>query len=312
MRAANLAFSVLLLSVVSLHDSANAFAQAFPNPVEVKFAAEVPLLECGGTPCVEAKIGNGRTLKMVIDTGNVDSVLETALAKDAGLQPAGKLPAGAPTGMFRTVIPSIAVGGVNLENVPAMAMVLGDMISQNQMPAVDGTLAYTAFKDRIVQLDFAARKLRISEVLTMPAKCAGACDKISFIKFGNDGPPIVVANGFEINGHAISAQVDTMYTGALLVYTASIEKLQLVDAAKTTKSRDFPLTDGGVTMKEATANKEGFHGMNLGPRIPLVYFPTPDVHEPDGLFDATVGLEMFYNAVLTLDFHDMTIEVATR
>lgn len=293
---------VALLQTISLMNAAGQRAAT-------RFAAEVPLLQCGGTPCVEAKIGNGRMVKMVIDTGNVDSVLETALAKDAGLQPSGKLPAGAPAGMFRTVIPSITIGGASLERVPAMAMVLGDMISQNQMPAVDGTLAYTAFKDRIVQLDFAARKLRISEVLTAPANCSGPCDKISFIKFGNEGPPIVVANGFEINGHAISAQVDSMYTGALLVYSASIEKLQLADAAKTTKTRDFPLTDGGVTMKEATADKEGFHGTSFGPRIPLVYFPTPDVHEPDGLFDATVGLEMFYNAVLTLDFHDMSISV---
>jgi hypothetical protein len=52
--------------------------------------------------------------------------------------------------------------------------------------------------------------------------------------------------------------------------------------------------------------------MSLGPLIPLVYFPTQDVHEPDGFFDATVGLEMFYNAVLTLNFHDMTIEIAAH
>ena len=310
MRIRNRACSFILMSFVFIGHSANASAQTSSKDSEARFAAEVPLLECGGIPCVEARIGSGPTLKLAIDTGNVDSVLETRLAQSAGLNPAGPMPKGAPSGMFRTLIPSITVGGVNLKNAPAMAMVLADMISQNQMPAVDGTLAYTAFKDRIVQLDFASHKLRISEVLTAPAKCAGTCDKISLIKFGNDGPPIVVANGFEINGHAISAQVDTMYTGALLVYTASIEKLQLADAAKTTKSRDFPLTDGGVTMKEATANKEGFHGLSLGPRIPLVYFPTPDVHEPDGLFDATVGLEMFYNAVLTLNFHDMTIEVA--
>jgi hypothetical protein len=40
-----------------------------------------------------------------------------------------------------------------------------------------------------------------------------------------------------------------------------------------------------------------------------VYFPTETVHEPDGLFDATVGLELFRDAVLTLDFRDMTIGV---
>jgi hypothetical protein len=222
------------------------------------------------------------------------------------------LPAGAPPGMFQTVIPSISVGSVKLANVATLAMVLSDMISQKQVPHVDGTLAYTAFKDRILQIDFVARKVRISEVLTAPAECTGACDKISLVKFGKDGPPIIVADGFEINGKKVSAQIDTMYSGTLLVYTASIEKLHLADAAKTDKSRDFPFTDGGAKMKEAPAQQESFHGLILSGPAPLVYFPTPDVHEPDGLFDATVGIELFYRAALTLNFHDMTISVEKR
>jgi hypothetical protein len=277
-----------------------------------KFATEVPLLDCDGMPCIEAKIGTGPNLKMGIDTGNVDSVLDTPYAEAAGLKPTGSLPAGAPPGMYKTEIPSISVGSVKLTNVGTLAMVLTDMISQKQMPHVDGTLAYTAFKDRILQIDFVGRKVRISEVLTSPAECTGACDKISLIKFGNGGPPIVVADGFEINGKKVSAQVDTMYSGTLLVYTASIEKLQLGAAAKTDKSRDFPFTDGGVKMKEAPAEKETFRGLTLSGPAPLVYFPTADVHEPDGLFDATVGLELFYKAAVTLNFHDMTISVEKR
>ncbi len=278
----------------------------------VKFAAEVPLLDCDGLPCVEARMGNGPVLKMGIDTGNVDSVLDVPFAEAAGLKSNAPLPAGAPSGMFRTLIPAISVGKVTLTDVGTLAMSLSDMVSQNQMPHVDGTLAYTAFKDRILQIDFVERKVRISEVLTAAADCMGACDKISLINFGKEGPPIVVAGGFEINGKKVSAQVDTMYSGTLLVYTTSIDKLQLGEAAKTTKSRDFPFTDGGVKMKEAPAEKEGFHNLTLSGPAPLVYFPTPDVHEPDGLFDATVGLELFYKAALTLNFHDMTISVEKR
>jgi len=122
----------------------------------------------------------------------------------------------------------------------------------------------------------------------------------------------VVAGGFEINGKKVSAQIDTMYSGTLLVYSASIEKLQLADAAKTTKSRDFPFTDGGVKMKEALADKEGFDSLTLSGPAPLVYFPTAEVHEPDGLFDATVGLELFYRAAVTLNFHDMTVSIEKR
>jgi hypothetical protein len=140
-------------------------------------------------------------------------------------------------------------------------------------------------------------------------KCTAACDTMALVTFGKDGPPILVADGFEINGASVSAQVDTMYTGSLLVYTASIEKLSLLGAAKTTDVQLFPLTDGGVNMKVAEAQQEGFRGIILAREGAKVYFPTETVHEPDGLFDATVGLELFRDAVLTLDFHDMTISV---
>src|SRR5580692_10313435 len=300
---------ILCSAVIATLSATPAHAQRAEG---VKFATEVPLLDCDGMPCIEARMGSGPNLKMGIDTGNVDSVLDAAYAEAAGLKPTAPLPAGAPSGMYRTAMPSISVGNVTLTNVETLAMSLSDMIAQNQMPHVDGTLAYTAFKDRILQIDFVGRKVRISEVLTAPAECKGVCDKISLIKFGNEGPPIVVADGFEINGKKVSAQIDTMYSGTLLVYTASIEKLQLLEAAKTTKSRNFPFTDGGVQMKEAPAGVEGFRGLTLSGPAPLVYFPTPDVHEPDGLFDATVGLELFYKAAVTLDFHDMTISVEKR
>ena len=298
------------LGIVMLCLCSSAFAQTGSKPGNVKFATEIPLLDCDGLPCVEARMSNdGPTLKMGLDTGNVDSVLDTSFAEAAGLKPTAPMPAGAPSGMMRTAMPAISIGSVQLTDVATLAMSLGQMISQNQVPHVDGTLSYTAFKDRILQIDFAAHKVRISSVLTSPVECSGVCDKISLIKFGNDGPPIVVADGFEISGKKVSAQIDTMYNGSLLIYTPSIEKLGLAEAAKTTKSRDFPFTDGGVKMKEAPAQKESFHGVTLSGPAPLVYFPTPDVHEPDGLFDATVGLDLLYNAVLTLNFHDMTISV---
>src|SRR5271168_2781454 len=62
----------------------------------MKFATEVPLLDCDGMPCVEARMGSGPNLKMALDTGNADSVLDAAYAEAAGLKPTEALPAGAP------------------------------------------------------------------------------------------------------------------------------------------------------------------------------------------------------------------------
>ncbi len=276
----------------------------------VKFLTEVPLLDCKGTPCIEVRINDGAPLKFVIDTGNVDSVIDLKIMKAADLQPLHPpKPGGAPIELIPTRIPSLHIGSMALTQVTAAGMDLTDMIAQNQMPDVAGTLAYPAFKDRIIQFDFIANKFRISDILTQPVKCAGKCDTISLITFGNEGPPIVVADGFTINTQKATAQIDTMYTGSMLIYTASIDKLSLSGANSTTDTRMFPLTDGGAAMRVADASEEGFQGITLAKEGAKVYFPTETVHEPDGLFDATVGLELFRDTILTLDFHDMTLSL---
>src|SRR5579862_81306 len=303
--AATILFASIAATIIPA--SAQSTSAAFAG---VKFLTEVPLLDCKGTPCIEVRINESAPLKFVIDTGNVDSVIDAKVMKAADLQPLHPpKPGGAPIELIPTRIPELHIGSMALTQVIAAGMDLTDMINQNQMPDVAGSLAYTAFQDRIIQLDFVANKFRISDVLKSPVKCAGKCDTISLITFGKEGPPIVVADGFEINTVKVTAQLDTMFTGSMLVYTASIDKLSLTGAASTTDTRLFPLTDGGAAMRVADASEEGFQGLTLAKEGARVYFPTETVHEPDGLFDATVGLELFRNTVLTLDFHDMTLSL---
>ena len=299
----------LALNIASLlfFSTGPAVAQYANNEPVVTFAAEVPLLDCDGVPCVEARTADGKSWKLGIDTGNENSVIDSKVAEAAGLKSTKSTPQGWPAGMFITAVPSLEIGEATLKDVPLLAMSFSDDIAKGTMPHVDGTLAYTAFKDRYLQLDFAAHVLRISEPLAETVDCGKVCDKISLITFGKQGPPIVVARGFEINDRSVTAQVDTMYTGSLLVYTASIERLGLSEAAKTTQTRKFLLTDGGVNMKVAPAKRESFHGLTLAGAQPKVYFPTEGVHEPDGLFDATVGLELFQNMIVTFDLHGMNL-----
>lgn len=272
------------------------------------WAADVPLVSCDGLPCIEALIG-GQKLHLLIDTGNQASVLDTAGAKKIGLKPYSPKQPNWPKDIFRATIPSLSIGSLRLSGVEILTMSVTDMIAQNQMPHADGVLAYTAFKDRAVQMDFHSHRFRISEVISTALPCSGTCDAFSLITFGKHGPPIVVAKGFTINGHPVTAQIDTQYSGSLLVYTASIDKLELSDAARTTDATLFPYTDGGVKMKFAPAQDESFHGISLAALHPLVYFPTAGVHEPDALFDATVGIGLLGDTILTLDFHNSTVSV---
>lgn len=307
MRAARpLCFS-LRISILLLLLANPVLAQYAKNESVVTYSAEVPLLDCDGVPCIEAQSTDGGSWKLGIDTGNENSVISAQAAQATALKPTKPTPKGWPEGMFITALPALKIGNAILKDVQFMAMDFSGDIAKGTMPHVDGTLAYTAFKGRYLQLDFAARVLRVSETMTEAVDCGTICDKISLITFGKHGPPIVVAKGFQINGKMATAQVDTMYTGSLLVYTASIEKLRLREAAKTTETQRFLLTDGGVNMKVAAAKRESFHGLALGGTHPKVYFPTEGVHEPDGLFDATVGLELFKNMIVTFDLHGMNL-----
>src|SRR5215469_15601459 len=275
---------------------------------QLHWVADVPLLACDGLPCIDARI-NGATVRMLIDTGNEASVFDSARAKTLGIQLSALDQPGASKDIFRATIPSVSIGSLKLTNLRVLTMGLAKFVAQNQMPHADGSLAYTVFKDRAIQMDFHSRRFRVSEVTSSTLPCSGACDTFSLITFGKEGPPIVVAKGFTINGQPVTAQIDTQYSGSLLVYTASIDKLGLSNAAKTDNTKPFPYTDGGVKMKFAPAQGEGFHDLSLAVSHPVVYFPTPGVHEPDALFDATVGIALFRDAVLTLDFHNSTVSV---
>lgn len=299
--------TVAMLAGLLVGGASSAKAQFANNDPMVVFAPDIPMLNCDGVPCVEVRTGDGKVWKMGLDTGNANSVLAASAAEAAGLKPTKPSPAGWPAGMFITSAPILKIGEVTLNDVPLLAMNFAGDVANGTMPHVDGTLAYTVFNDRALQFDFAAHAVRISEPRAETMDYGKFSDTFSLVTFGKKGPPIVVAQGFQINGKNVTAQIDTMFTGSLLIYGASIEKLGLAAEAKATDMRKFPLTDGGVTMKVAPAKRESFHGLTLGGARPKVYFPTEGVHEPDGMFDATVGLELFQGMLVTLDFHDRKV-----
>ncbi|HBZ71149.1 MAG TPA: hypothetical protein DEP35_16020, partial [Deltaproteobacteria bacterium] len=175
---------------------------------------------------------------------------------------------------------------------------------------VEGALAYTLFKDKVLQIDYPHLTVQMLE--PQQASAAESGSELKLITFGKQGPPIVVGRGFSVNGKPVSAQIDTCYTGTLLVYTQAIGQLGLQRAAGRGRPRYFPYTDGGVNMNEASAETIAFGAYILLPRPAIAYFPgtgSNPLHEPDGLFEATVGNALFAHSVVTLDFHAMRISV---
>jgi Aspartyl protease len=297
-------FRLYFLFLVSLLTASLAAAQ---NPA----LHGGPMLECAGLPCVEVTLASGKHLRLLIDTGDADSVIDAAVAKQMDLAVAdANRPDGKPGSGYKTaVLTGVHLGDASLGDVKVMVADLSTFMKQDRMPASDGTIAYTAFKNRLLALDYRRRTVRVSEPLRAPLSCAGFCGTLSTPTFGKQGPAILAATGFSVNGEPITAQIDTLFSGTMLIYPTSVEKLHLGGAAQATEQDFFKYTDGGVHMLKTRSKTEAF-GKNVLARDAALYFATAEVHLPDGMFDGTVGHALLARSALYLDFHGMKMWLA--
>lgn len=272
-----------------------------------RFAATVPFDDCAGLICFQASVDGGPPRTLVLDTGDIESMMLTDAAKAMGWQPRPVLRNGKPITDFqdggRHVL---ALGKTRLTIHFAVAGPAS--FGPARLPA-DGTLAYPAFKDRVLQIDYPHHLLRISAPVAATAPAGPAPGTLQLITFGHHGPPIVIGAPFTVDGRPVRAQIDTMYTGTMVIYDAALAGLGL---HKQGTPKLFEFTDGGVEMLASTAQSLGFAGHRLLGSNPTVYFAgsgRDPVHQPDGLFEATAGNPLFAHSVVTLDFHAMTLEV---
>jgi len=183
------------------------------------------MLDCSGLPCVEVTLATGRHLRLLVDTGNVSSILDTAVAKEMGLAvtPVNGRNGKPVDGYGRSLLAGVKLGGTLLGDVKVLVMDVAGYVKRDRMPAADGTLAYTAFKDRILELDYVRRTVRVSEPLRSELPCPGFCGTLTTPTFGKQGPPIIVSTGFSVDHKPITAEVDTLFGGTMLIYPPQLK-----------------------------------------------------------------------------------------
>lgn len=261
---------------------------------------KVDMLDCSGLPCVNVQV-DGKPVTLMIDTGNAASVLDMSEAKMLGLavEPYKDDDGKIVPKYFVAKVAGARLGSVTLAPVTFLVVDLQKSLDQGTFPRSYGTLSYVALKDRAVTLDYRKHKVEIADA---GAKVAAPKDAsaMTYPTFGHHGPPIVAAAGFAVNGKPVTVQVDTLYAGTMLIYADAMAKLGL-DAPGGADPERFPYTDGGVDMVKSKADAESFGRESLLTDAAL-YFPTPKVHQPDGLFDGTVGGALFKGRRVTFDF----------
>lgn len=277
---------------------------------EPPFAADLPFRNCEGLICIDVALDGAAPRTLMLDTGNAHSTLIADVARELNwtLQPAQR---GGAT------VPGIYLGGehrVTLGGVQASTTfyVFDRALLGEYKPPVDGSITYDFFKDRVLQIDYPHHRVRFSNVMgTPPHAQPAAPGSLRLIPFGEHGPSVVVGSPFTVNGKSVHAQIDTVFTGTMLIYDSALDTLGL---HKDGVPELIRYTDGGVNLLAARSDSVGFGRQGLMGGAHTLYFVGEGrnpVHQPDGLFEATVGNGLFVNSVLTLDFHAMTIDVRT-
>jgi hypothetical protein len=269
---------------------------------------QISFISCGGMICMPVTLSDGKSHVMLLDTGNVSSWMSSKTAKALGKSLDPVTDDGKPVpGLFRVGSENFALGGTSLS---ARFLAFDDALVGELPRGVEGGIAYTALKDRVIEIDYPRHALRIGGAALNPTGAARGAIKL--ITFGAKGPPIVTIDGLSIDGRAFAAQFDTGFTGTLVVYDQAIEQLGLREPSRHGKPKFFPYTDGGVTMNETSFGRISFGAESLTTSPATVYFPGAGknpVHQPDALFEATVGNALFADRVVTLDFKSMAVYV---
>ena len=286
---------------------APSLAQFRPAPPRM---IDVPLLDCSGLPCVELTTGSGKTLRLLIDLGEANAYLDTKAAQTLGLDlQALKGSAGGDIDQVQqTIVPGARLGDLPLGDFPFMVL---DTTPQPDKPGQkvealpgDGALTYGAFKNRLVQIDGRNHVLRISEPQADAQPCPGECSDLVIKHVGSWGPVTLTAKGFAVNGQPVDAQLDTLFTGTMLIYPGSVEKLGLKKQSKSKPKEQFPYTQDGIKLARADDGTVTFRGIPLLQDGPL-YFGTKDESLPAVQFDATVGMGVLSRATAAFDFKGM-------
>jgi hypothetical protein len=279
---------------------------------------DVPLLDCRGLPCVELSTHAGKTLKLVIDTAEPNSYLDTkaAQALDANPKPIKSENDTDISQVQQTTVAGAQLGDLPMGDFPFMVLdttpdangAKGKTIPP--FPA-DGALGFRGLDNRIVKIDYGHHVIRISEPLDAAQPCPQACTDLIVKHFGGYGPVTLTTTGFSVNGQAVDVQLDTQFAGTMLIYPDFVKKLGLKKLAKSKHKEFFPFVQGGLSLAQAEGATEAWQSTQFGANTPIYFFDSDDAHTNPVNFDATVGSGMFAQSVAVFDFRGKHFWVET-
>jgi Aspartyl protease/PDZ domain len=272
-----------------------------PDPTSAT-RADLPVQLVNNLVFVSVRVGSSEPLSFILDTGASATVLNRTVAERLGLDLKTSEDARTGGGSVQTASATgltLSVGNVSLPDVTIVAINLSGLHAGLGRP-VDGILGYDIFRRYVVEIDYAANRLRLHDPTEY--RDAGEGDILPIVI--EDQIPFVQVQVLRPTGDAADAKLefDTGQTGAMTLVKPYVDTNHLVAAQQPTlRIRTGAILSGGVTA-EVVRNA----GVRLGRFLvanPVVTV-TPDA-EGAGVSGDTVGLlggEALRRFTVTVDY----------
>ena len=285
--------SVLLISA----GSGVAYSQARSAPVEVPFEFVANQI------IVQVRISGKGPYSMLLDTGTDPSAIDLATARELGLRLDSRtFPAsgGGPeaTLVQLTRLPTVELGSVSAKDVAAGAIDLKKLAAKLERP-IQGVLGYSFLKDRIIQIDYPASKIRFYVAFPYPGiqNSPNTVDKIAVPFRYDEG---VIIDSVFVNGQKVKATLDTGSSESFALTPEAVAILGLEEADQNAEVRKSVGYNGEFESKYGVLKSVRIGRLSVE-SAPAAFWPAGSGHDKKN-FQVNIGNGFFKDFLLTFDF----------
>ena len=255
----------------------------------------------------------GEKFYMLLDTAVSPSVIDLNVAKKLGFtldtgnagQSSGR--GNNPVAVYPTEITSLHLGGKRLNTkIEAVAVDLSRLSRKAGRP-LHGILGYSFFNDRIIQIDYTRRKVRLlqSPIKIKPRDKCVETSEIPLEFAPNDIAPLIK---IKVNERDIPVSLDTGSALTLELFPEAVKQLKLEQFLKGAQRATIEGANGEAEVYNARLDSIGLGAFVL--KEPLVTFADP--RQLTGQRSGNIGNGFLQNFLLTFDYKNKKITFQSR
>lgn len=304
--------SAVLLVIIALN------SPALSNTYGKRRVIEVPFEFVRNQIILQVMINGRGPFNMFLDTGVDPSVIDIALAKQIGLEiePIKHQGTGAGTEEivgYKTNLKQLEIGKLPATDILAVAVDLSKSAQRLGRP-LHGVLGYSFLENRIIQIDYLKRKVRIYEVSPFSgsnSKKDEARRLILPMNFKKDDTIPVIEECY-VNGKRIRVTLDTGSSLTLAIFPAAIKYLGLDENVKNATVDSAVGAGGAVDIRNGHVQSLAIGNMVLSSNE--VVFGVRGYGEKESLDirGGSLGNGTLKELVLTLDYRNKVIVFERR